>query len=120
VSGTRRPVADERGWGRVAAVLQGGTIVAVVAIAIGLAWALLSGSDAPAHETAVELIAQGGPDAVIAIGLLALTLIPVAMLLASASVFAQSRERRPLVVTMVVVLLLVASLVAAAVIGASA
>jgi hypothetical protein len=104
----------------VAAVLQGGTILSVVAIAIGLVWAVLTGSEAPVDETAVELIAHGGPDAVIAVGLLALTLIPVAMLLAAASVLAELRERRPLVVTALVVLLLVASLVAAALIGASA
>ena len=60
------------------------------------------------------------PALIIAIGLLALTLIPVAMLLAAASVFAGSRERRPLVITVVVVFLLAASLVAAALIGASA
>ena len=74
----------------------------------------------PTNLTVVELIAGGGPDALVAVGLLALTLVPIATLAATASVFARWGERRGLVVTVAVLVLLVVSLVVSAVLAASA
>ena len=120
MSGEPRPARDLPGWGSVAATLRGGTIVAVLAIALGLVWALVAETSAPTNLSAVELIAAGGPDALLAIGLLALTLVPIATLAAAASVFAQSRERRGLFVAVAVLALLVASLLVSAVLAAPA
>ena len=120
MSGARRPARDVPGWGSVAAMLRGGTIVAVVAIGLGLAWALVADTTAPTNLTVVDLIAAGGPDALLAIGLLALTLVPIVALLAAAWVFARSGERRGLVVSVAVLVLLLVSLVASAALGASA
>ena len=120
MSGERRPARDIPGWGSVATMLRGGTIVAVVAIGLGLAWALVADTTAPTNLTVVELIAAGGPDALLAIGLLALTLVPIVALLAAAWVFARSGERRGLVVSVAVLVLLLVSLVASAALGASA
>jgi len=120
VNDERLPAPDVPGWGIVATILRGGTIVAVVAIGLGLAWALLAGGSGRTDRTVVELIAGGGPDALIAIGLLALTLVPIAALAAAASVFARLGERRALLVTAAVLVLLLVSLVAAAFLGASA
>jgi hypothetical protein len=118
MTGDRRPDAAVARWGLVATVLRGGTIVAVMAIGLGLAWALVAGTVAPEKRTVVELLGGGGPDALIAIGLLALTLVPIASLVGVAWVLGRSGERRTVVVTCAVLLLLLASLLAAATIGA--
>ena len=114
--GTARPAP---GWSLVASVLRWGTIVAVVAAGLGLAWALAAGASAQTDRSVLELIGDGGPDALIAIGLLALTLVPIAALAAAAVVFARAGERRSLLVTLGVLLLLLVSLLAAAFLGAS-
>lgn len=104
----------------VAAVLRIGTIVAVVATGIGFVWSLASASERPpAHSTVLDLIAAGGPDGLVAVGLLALTLVPIGALVAAGWVFATAGERRPLLVTAGVLVLLLGSLVTAMVIGAS-
>lgn len=108
------------GFGAVAALLRIGTLAAVVAIGVGLAWALMTATPAATDMTVMELIANGGPDALIAIGLLGLTAIPIAAVGAAAVVFARLGERRSLIVAAGVLVLLVVSLVASAVIGASA
>ena len=113
---TARPVS---GWSLVASVLRWGTIVAVVAAGLGLAWALAGGASPQTHRSVLELIGDGGPDGLIAIGLLALTLVPIAALAAAAVVFARAMERRSLLITLGVLLLLLVSLVAAALLGAS-
>jgi hypothetical protein len=116
-----RPLATEvSGWGVVAAILRGGTIIAVVAIGLGLAWAVLTAAPTSTDQTVVELIGAGGADALIAAGLLALTLVPIGALAATAWVFAVLRERRAVVVTVAVLVLLLASLAASAVLGATA
>lgn len=108
------------GWHAVATLLRIGTLTAVVAVGLGLAWALLTATPAATEMAVIELIARGGPDALIAIGLLALTLIPIAAVGTAAVVLARLGERRSLLVAAGVLALLVVSLVASAVIGASA
>ena len=88
-----RPTGAPAGWGAVATVLRIGTVVSVVALGIGLAWSFAGGTAHP-NGSVLELISGGGPDALIAAGLLALTLVPIAMLVAVASVFARFGERR--------------------------
>jgi hypothetical protein len=116
-----RPPAAGRGgsWGLIASILRAGTVIAVGTVAIGLVWATLAGTPASTDLTVVELIAAGGPDALVAAGLLGLTLVPIAALAAAASVFLRLGERRPLLVTGAVLILLGASLVASVIIGAA-
>jgi hypothetical protein len=114
-----RASEPRRSWAVVASVLRFGTVVAVAAIGVGLAWATLAGTPATTDLTVVELVGRGGPDALVAIGLLALTLVPIAALVAAASVFLRLGERRALLVTVAVLLLLVASLVASSLVGSA-
>jgi uncharacterized membrane protein len=110
---------DTPGWGTISAALRLGTIVAVVAIGLGLAWAIAAGAPALPDRSVPELIGDGGPDAIIAVGLLALTLVPIVAIAAAASVFWRAGERRALAVTIVVLALLLFSLAASAFLGAS-
>lgn len=101
-----------------ALVLRWGTLVAMLVIGGGYLAALASGSPAPDHTPLVSLVAGGGPDAVIGIGLLALTLIPLATLAVALAALARSGERRRALTAAVVLLLLLASLATAALLGA--
>jgi len=108
------------GWNAVSTLLRLGTLAAVVVIGLGLTWALWTATPGPSDLTVVELIARGGPDALIALGLLALTLIPIAVVSVAAVVFARLGERRSVFIAAGVLVLLVVSLVASAVLGAAA
>ncbi len=112
---------DTRGAGnlgpRVAAVLRAGTLAAVLVIGIGYAVALLAGGTSPGARPLGELIGAADADALSSVGLLGLTLLPLAVLGVAARSFQIAGERRYLVACLVTLALLVASLVIAAVVA---
>lgn len=99
----------------IAAVFRIGTVVAMGIVAIGYLMGLVSGTG-EGRQPFVDQLSGGGSVAVIAAGLLVLTLLPVAVVAAASIGFAQARERRPLMTALLVLALLVASIVTAAVI----
>lgn len=101
----------------IASVLRAGTLTALVAAAAGFALAVVGGSAGPGPQPLVTGIRGGGPDALIALGLLALTLTPPVALAVAAHGLWRNGERRHAVTGTVVVLLLLASLAVAAFIG---
>lgn len=103
----------------VAAVLRVGTLLAVAAVAAGLAAALLGAGPAPGPTPVLDLLAGGGADAIIAAGLLGLTLIPVAALGVALVALLGSGERSRAALTAVVLVLLASSLAVAVLIGAA-
>jgi len=103
------------GW--IAASLRAGTLAAVALIGIGYAWATIGGDARQGERAVIREIAEGGGDSILAGGLLALTLVPIAVLVVAAIAFRRAGERRMVATTVLVGALLVASLVAAAVIG---
>lgn len=111
----RTPTPALARW--VAAVLRWGTVAAVAVIATGFGWATLSGQRAGGTRAVVDEIASWSGDAVTALGLLGLTLLPIVVLGAAATAFWLARERRMTAVTLIVAGLIVASLAAAAVVG---
>jgi uncharacterized membrane protein len=110
--------AGELGRG-IAAILRVGTILAVLTIAIGFVVASMTGLPSRGGRPLTDYLALPGPDAPIAVGLFALTLLPLIAIGYAARVFARSGERHRLVVSLVVIALLGASLVVAAAIGES-
>jgi Protein of unknown function (DUF1634) len=111
-------VTAQRELGRaIASVLRGGTLLAILATGAGFALGLLDGSSGPGPQPVVEGIRAGGPDALIAAGLLVLTLTPPAALGAAAVILYRSNERRSALVAGVVLLLLAGSLAVAALVG---
>ena len=91
--------------------LRVGTVLAVLVIGLGLVLALGDGAGtgdqgAPLLET----LGDGGPAAIISIGLLLLTLIPLGVTIGAVAGFARTRERRYLLASVVVAVLLIASL----------
>jgi uncharacterized membrane protein len=115
MGGPHRP--DLLGSG-IAAVLRIGTLAAMAAVAVGYLVLLASG-DEPAAQPLLELLEGGGGGAVIGIGLLALTLLPAAVLAVAALGFHRRGERRYALVTLGVLGLLGAGLVAGALVTAS-
>ena len=103
---------------RIAAVLRWGTVLAVIAIAIGLVITLADTSPPPGPRPVIDLIATGGADALVAIGLLGLTLLPIAVLAVAGWGFARMGERTDASVAAIVLASLAVSLVLAAVVGA--
>ncbi len=104
----RRPDLLREGIG---AVLRFGTLAAIAAVGVGYLLLLDSG-DAPGTQPLVELLKDGGGGAVVGIGLLVLTLVPIGVLVVAATGFWRHGERRELVVALVVLALLALSLVA--------
>ena len=102
---------------RIATLLRTGTLVAVAAVAAGFVIALVSGHPGPGARPVTELIGAGGADAVISVGLLGLTLLPLGVLGLAAATFGAEGERRYLVSSLVTLGLLVAGLVASALIA---
>ena len=100
----------------VAAPLRIGTLVAAVVIAFGLAvaWGDAPDPRTPDTRSLLDLFAEGGGRAAIGAGLLVLTLIPVATLVAALVGFVRGSERRYVTVTATVLGLLAASVVASA------
>lgn len=108
------------GLGRaVASVLRVGTMAAAAVTAAGYLLALLSPASGPGARPWTDLIVAGGPDTLIAVGLLGLSLIPVLALAVAASVLWRHGERSRASIGGGVLLLLVASFVVAAAIGGS-
>jgi hypothetical protein len=103
----------------VAAVLRVGTLAAIAMVAIGYAWAVATGERHLEAAPVVDEIAAGGGDGLAAVGLLTLTLVPPAMLVAAAVALARARERRMAIAAVVVAALLVGSLAVAAVLGSA-
>ena len=102
-----------------ATVLRGGTLVAVLAVTVGLAMALFTGEASRGARPLSELLTTGDADAVISAGLLGLTLLPLGVLGVAAWSFGAAGERRYLVACGVTLLLLLGSLVIAAVVAPS-
>lgn len=103
----------------VAAVLRVGTLLAVAAVVAGLAAALLGAGPEPGPTPVLDLLAGGGADAIIAGGLIGLTLIPVAALGVALVALLGSGERSRAALTAVVLVLLASSLAVAVLIGAA-
>lgn len=101
----------------VAAVLRVGTLCAVLLVAVGYAWSAVAGQPRRGARPLLGEIAEGGGDGVTALGLLALTLIPILVLGAAAIAFRRAGERRMAAAAVAVGTLLIASLVAATLIG---
>lgn len=101
----------------IATSLRVGTLSAVLLIGIGYAWTTFVGAPPQGERAITREISDGGGDAVVAIGLLVLTLLPIVVLVVAGVAFARSGESRMVATTALVTVLLVASLVAAAVIG---
>lgn len=96
-----RPIAD---------VLRIGTVLAVGALAAGLVLVLIDGAPEPGTRPLVELVMRGGGDALVAVGLLGLTLVPVAVVVTAAIGFGRSGDRRALWISALVLGLLLFSL----------
>jgi hypothetical protein len=92
-------------------------LLAVLGIGAGYALALAGGPADPGGTPVVEAIGRGGPDALIGVGLIALTVTPLAALAAAALVLARAGERGPAAMAAFVALLLGGSLLLAAVLG---
>ncbi len=91
--------------------LRIGTVAAVLVISLGLLLALGDGAGrGDRGAPLVETIGDGGPAAIISIGLLLLTLIPLGVTAGAVAGFARAGERRYLVASVVVAVLLLASL----------
>lgn len=103
---------------RIAALLRAGTLLAVAAVGAGFVIVLVSGESGPGARPVLQLVAAGGPDALIATGLLGLTALPLGVLGVAAATFAAEGERRYLASSLATLGLLVASLVTAAIVAA--
>ena len=108
---TAGPGRDLLGRG-IATVLRVGTMVAVVAIAIGYGALLATGED-PGARPLVHLVGEGGARALLGLGLLGLTLIPALALVVAAVGFRQRGEHRRVAISLAVLALLLASLAVA-------
>lgn len=113
-----RPGAAELGP-PIGRVLRIGTLLAVAAIGVGFVAALLGDEPSPGPAPLIDLIGHGGADALIGLGILALTLIPVVALSVAIPVLASAGEQSRARTAGLVLGLLGASLVVAVVIGSS-
>ena len=101
----------------IAAILRVGTVLAVLVIGIGFVVASMTGLPSRGPRPFIDYLTDSGPDTQIAVGLFALTLLPLVAIGFAARTFASSGERRELWTTLIVLALLVGSLVVAAVLG---
>jgi uncharacterized membrane protein len=109
------PAPAGRLGARIATLLRNGTLVAVAAIGTGFVIALVSDDRGTGARPVTEVIGAGGPDGIIAAGLLGFTLLPLGVLAVAALTFGAQRERRYLIASVATLVLLAASLVVAAV-----
>lgn len=114
----RRPEAAELGP-PIGRVLRIGTLLAVCAIGVGFVATLLGSDPPPGPASLIDLFGGGGADALIGMGLLALTLIPVVALGVAIPVLAGAGERSRARTAGLVLGLLGASLAVAVVIGSA-
>jgi hypothetical protein len=105
------PGGDRLGRG-IAAVLRVGTLVAVAGAGMGYVAVLVTGDD-PGAQPLVQLVGNGGAPALLAVGLLGLTLIPAAALGVAAAGFRERGEDRRAATSLAVLVLLLASLAVA-------
>lgn len=108
----RRSDADDRLVTLLATPLRVGTVAAVVLVAVGLAlsWAAEPSPASPDGAPLLETILAGGGAGVTSLGLLLLTLVPLAVAIGAVIGFWRAGERRYLVGSAVVALLLIGSL----------
>jgi uncharacterized membrane protein len=100
----------------IAAVFRIGTLVAMGIVAVGYVAGLVSGAG-DGKRPLVDQLTSGGSVAVVAAGLLVLTLLPVAVVAAASVGFARTGERRRLWTALLVLGLLLASIVTALVVA---
>ena len=114
---------EERGAGMlsggIARTLRIGTIVTIAFVAVGYGLALVGGVPGPGPLPMLELLGGGGSAAIIGIGLLGLTFVPIAVLGVAAIGFRMRGEHRMLTISAVVAILLLATLVTAVVLAPS-
>ena len=103
----------------VAALLRYGTLGAMALVGGGWAWSALAGQGPRGPRPVLTQIAQDGGDGVTALGLLALTLVPIVVVGAAALGLHRAGERARAFTAIGVGILLVASLVVAAVVTPS-
>lgn len=101
----------------IAAILRVGTIVTVTVISIAFVIAAMTGLPSRGPRPLLDVMLGAGPDAPIAVGLLALTLLPIISLAYAAAVFGRDGERRHLLVALGVLGMLVIGLVVAIAVG---
>lgn len=113
------PGGDPRGdlGAGIAGILRVGTILSVVVIGVGFVVASMTGLPTRGPRPLPELVLRAGPDAPIAIGLFAMTLLPLVAVAYAALVFARHGERRELTIALGVLGLLLAGLAVAAVVS---
>lgn len=97
----------------IAATLRLGTVLTVAVIAVGYLVAVVTGDPGAGAVPLTDLIGSGVAPALIGIGLLGLSVLPIAMLLVAAYGFNRRGERRMTGVSVGVALLLVGTLVVA-------
>lgn len=100
-----------------AAVLRVGTILAVLIVTTGFVVASMTGLPSRGRRPLVEVVFGAGPDAPIAIGLLALTVLPVIAIAYAAWFFARAGERVQALTAVAVLALLLGGLAIAIVVG---
>lgn len=101
----------------IAAILRIGTVLAVLVIGIGFVVASMTGLPSRGSRPLIDYVTNSGPDTQIAVGLFALTLLPLVVIGFAARIFSRDGERRQLWTTLLVLALLGGSLVVAAVLG---
>jgi hypothetical protein len=97
----------------IAGVLRLGTLISVGIVAIGYLIGLVAGFG-DGQRPLLELLGSGGALTMVGLGLLAMTLLPVGVLVAASIGFARSGERGRMLLAMAVLGLLLASLATAA------
>ena len=104
--GLSRGLAPLLGWG---------TVASVGAVVLGVAIGLLGGAtpEPGEHRGWLEVLTAGGPTSIVGAGLLALSLVPMAVAGVAAVAFARARERRYVIISAAVLVLLFAGLSAA-------
>ncbi len=104
-----------RAW--VSVTLTVGMAIAIGVIAIGMALALVSGRGLGIGSTWIAGLTKAEPGSIVLLGVLLLTLTPVAQLTAAAVAFGRAGEHRYLTIALVVLGLLLGSLAIAIGIG---
>jgi uncharacterized membrane protein len=115
---TRRGRGHDNDWltDGIATVFRLGTVIAMAIVVVGYAWGLVRGTG-DGQQPLLDQLRGGGPEAVIAAGLFALTLLPIAVVIAAGIGFARGGERNRMLTSAAVLGLLLVSLAAAAILA---
>lgn len=107
-----RAADEDRLRRSISTTLRVGTALAVACIAVGIAVGVISGTGLDVDESRgpVTALLEAKPGSIVLLGVLLLTLTPVAQLVAAVAAFGRDGERRYLGIALVVLALLVASL----------